>query len=1148
MENVKLKTLISFLALMLTASLLQGQSSQLSFRHGAGNLARVVEDFGKQFKAQLAYANEELSAVSVSSANYEAPTVGELLNKVLAPANFKATASGNSWIIRKSETPLRQAPASMLLQGLIKEGDNPVASATVIIKQSGQGTTIAVADEKGAFSKKISLQEGTVEISAVGYLPVKRKFAATEKQILKIDLVKDEQQMQNVVVTALGIKRAERALGYATSTVDGQQLTDAMSGNWTDALSGKVAGLNLVRSNAGPTGSNKIILRGENNLTGDNEALIVVDGVVINQGSGRRTGVDGEVAYGVGSENMPSDYGTGLNDINPEDIESVTVLKGPGAAALYGQRAANGAVIITTKSGSNKRKGLGITLNSNVSWEQINRWPDLQWEYGIGLDGQADYDYGRSTNSTSSSAYGPRFDGQKFYQYNNGIQGRDSVMTPWVPYKNKIRDFFEMCNTITNTISVDGGTDKTTARFSVTNVTNNWIIPNTGYKRNTVSLSVNSKVNDKLQVTSKINYTNKWSDNLPGSGYGNQSIMYWYIFWQPNADIDWLKNYWVKGQEDRKIFYPFSSFPENPYAVVNEFINRTNRHGVTGNIQATYNFTKELSLMLRTSIDFGYDQRAQERPYDAGSKYPYGSYRTQNIFSLEASTDFLLRYAKKINPDFDFSITGGGSALRNTYNRDETRADSLINPGIYTMANSAGPLITLPYKSKLAINSFYGVLTTSFREMLYLDITGRQDWNSALATPQRTENAGFFYPSASLSFVASEAIKMPKEINFLKLRFSVSNVGSGQTIPYRTAFYYSSPGSLYNGGLENPSARNNLNLKPLRTITYEAGMAMKMFKDRLGIDLAFYSGFTKDQILYRQLDRASGNSTAIINIGKVANSGVELALNGTPITSKNGLKWNTSIVFSANKNEVRELPDSSIVLQTGPVGGGQIVAKVGGSMGDLYGRGYVRAPDGQIVYDATTGNALISQDVVYLGNTIPKWKLGFSNDFTLKQFRLSLLFDAQYGAVGHSLMHYKLAEQGKITKTLPGRYSGIIGNGVIQEADGKYRKNDVIATDIDEYYRSHFGIDNAEGSTFRTDYIKFREARLDYSIRPALAKKLGLQRATIGVYGRNLWIWSDWPMFDPEFGTLTGTDIVQGFEIAQFPSTRSFGFNLVVGL
>lgn len=1162
MQNAKLNARIRFLVLLLTAGFLQAQAqnsesqsqqahtqaSQLKFRHGAGNLAKIVEEFGRHFKVQLAYANEELSAVRVTSASYEAPNVGELLNKILAPANFIATASGNSWVIKRSATPIKQQTATMTLRGIITEGDNPVPSATVIIKQAGQGASIAVADETGTFSKKLPLLEGTVEISAVGYLPAKKKFNAAEQQSLKIDLLKDETQMENVVVTALGIKRAERALGYATTTVDGKQLTDAMSGNWTDALSGKVAGLNLIRSNAGPTGTNKIILRGENNLTGDNEALIVVDGVVINNGSGRRSGIEGEAPYGVSSDNMPADYGSGINDINPDDVESVTILKGPGAAALYGQRAANGAIVITTKSGSSKKKGLGITFNSNVAWEQVNRWPDLQWEYGIGLDGQADYDYGRSANSSSSSAYGPRFDGQMFYQFNNGLQGRDTVATPWVPYTNKIRKFFEVGNTITNSISVEGGTDKTTARFSVTNVTNKWIIPNTGYKRNTVSLSVNSKVNDKLQVSSKINYTNKWSDNLPGSGYGNQSIMYWYIFWQPNADIDWLKNYWVKGQEGKRIFYPYSSFPENPYAIVNEFINSTNRHGVTGNVQATYNFTKELSLMLRTSLDFGYDQRAQERPYDAGSKFRYGSYRTQNIFSMESSADFLLKYAKRINKDFDFSITGGGSTLRNAYTRDETRADSLIDPGVYTFANAAGPLITMPYKSKVHINSFYGILTTSYKDFLYLDVTARQDWNSALATPERTENTGFFYPSANVSFVVSEAFQLPKDISFLKLRFSTSGVGSGSMTPYRTAYNYASAGSLYGGGLENPTIKANPNLKPLKTITYEAGVAMKMFRDRLGFDLAVYSGYTKDQILNRQLDRASGYSAAVINIGKVANKGIELAINGTPVTSRDGFKWTTGIVFSANTNIIKELPDSSIILSNGPVGGGQLVAKVGGSMGDMYGRGYVRSPDGQIVYDAQSGVALISQDVIYLGNTTPKWKVSVPNEFTYKQFRLNVLFDAQYGGVGHSLMHYKLAEQGKLTKTLPGRYSGIIGNGVVQGPDGKYRKNDVIAMDVDEYYRSHLGVDNAEGNTFRTDFIKFREARLDYTLKPQIARKIGLQRATIGVYGRNLFIWSDWPMFDPEFGTFNGTDVLQGFEIAQFPSTRSFGFNLTVGL
>ncbi|HET9431324.1 MAG TPA: SusC/RagA family TonB-linked outer membrane protein [Chitinophagaceae bacterium] len=1024
----------------------------------------------------------------------------------------------------------------------------PVPNATVQVKGTSRGVST---NEKGEYRIEAGENE-TLVISAIGFASVEARVG-TRKQF-NFELAETIRELEGVVVTALGIKREEKALGYATTTVKGEELTEALSGNWTDALSGKVAGLNLIRSNSGPTGSNKIILRGETSLTNPegNEALIVVDGVVINQGSGRRSAIGGEATYGTGSDNMPVDYGSGLNDINPEDIESVTVLKGAGAAALYGQRGANGAIIITTKSGARKKKGLGITFNSNASIEQVNRWPDLQFEYGQGLDGSAYYSFGASADGSStsatSSAYGPRFDGQKFFQFDPVTQKQGTERTPWVPYKNKIREYFRTGHTITNSISIDGSTDKTTARFSLTNVTNKWIIPNTGYKRNSISLSVNSKVSDQLQISSKINYTNKWSDNLPGAGYGNQSIMYWWIFWQPNADLDWLKNYWLIGQEGRRISYPYSTFPENPYAVAYEFINRSNRHGITGNIQATYNFTKELSLQIRTSLDLSYEQRSQERPYDAGSRYPKGSYRTQNIFSQEASTDFLVKYAKKLNANFDFSITAGGSALRNTYNRDEVRADSLTYPGIYSMANAAGPLVTMPYKSKYAINSFYGLVTAGYKDFIFADVTARQDWNSTLATPFRTDNASFFYPSANLSFVPSEVFKLPESVDFAKLRFSISGVGSGGTIPYYTAYNYVSAGSLYNGGLANPSLLANPNLKPLRTITYEAGAFIKMYKNRLSLDVAVYTGTTKDQILRRIIDRASGYQTAIINAGKVNNKGVEVALSGTPVKTKSGFKWTSSIVFSSNHNEIKELLDSSVVLQNGPVGGGQIVAQIGGSMGDLYGRGYVRAPDGQVVYDATTGFALITQDVHYLGNTIPRGKIGFSNEFQFKAFRLNLLFDAQYGAVGHSLMHYKLSEQGKTTNTLPGRYNGIIGNGVVQAPDGKYIPNTTIATDIDEYYRSHFGIDNAEGSTFSTDFIKFREARFDYTVPTKLTKKLGIERATVGVYGRNLYIWSDWPAFDPEFGTLSGTDITQGFEIGQFPSTRTFGFNLVVGL
>ena len=512
--------------------------------------------------------------------------------------------------------------AKITLTGMVKEAEKntPVVGASI----NADGNVLGITKANGTFS--ISVTPGAnITITSVGHTAIIFKAAPEENGKTFTLQPKAAGELDDVVVTALGIRRQEKSLGYSVTQVSGEQLTNALSNNWSDALSGKVAGLNLVRSNSGPTGSNRIILRGENNLSGNDEALIVIDGVVVSAGTGRRTGISGETVYGTGSDNMPADYGSSINDINPEDIESISVLKGPGAAALYGQRGANGAIIITTKSGSSKRKGFGVTFNSNANLEAVNRWPDLQYEYGQGLAGAAYYSYGTGVDGAStsgtSSAYGPRFNGQMFYQYNPVTQARDTVRTPWVPYKNSTREYFDVGQTYTNSISVDGGMDKTTARFSVTNVGNKWITPNTGYKRNTVALSVNSKVNEKLTISSKLNYTNKWSDNLPGAGYGNQSIMYWYIFWQPNADAEWLKNYWTNGQEGRHIAYPFSSFPENPYAIAYEFINRSNRRNITGNVQANYTITKELSLQLRTSLDMGYEERSQERPFDAGSRY-----------------------------------------------------------------------------------------------------------------------------------------------------------------------------------------------------------------------------------------------------------------------------------------------------------------------------------------------------------------------------------------------------------------------------------------------------------------------------------------------------------------------------------------------
>lgn len=1036
------------------------------------------------------------------------------------------------------------------VKGIVKDAADNQSLPGVTISDH-QKKVLGVTDGNGMFVLKV--QKGTeISFNMLGYTAAKRMITGPN-QNLSVTLKSSSNDLNEVVVTALGIKRAEKSLGYAVTKIDSNQLTDAVASNWTDALSGKVAGLNLVR-NGGPAGSNKIILRGENNLTGDNEALIVIDGVVASS-SAKRTASSSGGPYGTSGDNLPADFGSGINDINPDDIESVTVLKGPGAAALYGQRGANGAIIITTKSGNAKRKRMGITFTSNTSWEQVNRGPEIQNEFGQGVNGASYFSYGNTIDGSSqngtSSSWGAPFNGQSFFQYDPITKKAGTERTPWIAYDNPIDAFFKTGYETSNAVSLEGTYKKTALRFSASHGDNEWIVPNTGLDRTSVSLSANTKVSSKLDVNLKAMYNNRHSDNLPATGYGNQSLMYWFMFAQPNVDVNWYKDYWVTGKEGREFVNITTTNPESPYAISEQYLNTQRRNGIIGNIQANYKFNKELSLMVRGSIDQYYDNRSQKRPYDAaGSKFAQGSFRLQNINAHEISGDFMLKYDKKFGKNLNMNASVGGSMLSNEYNKREQRADGLIVPGDYRLENAANPLISVPDTARYKLNSVYGLVSFAYKNYFYLDLTGRVDWNSVLASPSRDNSVAFAYPSASVSFIASDYWKMPKAITLAKFRFSASQVGSGSTTPYRTAYNYiqAANGIYPDNALQNPTVLPSFDLKPLSTTTFEVGADIRLFKSRLGFDIAAYAGNTKNQILTRQIDRASGYNFAIFNAGRVDNTGLEVAISGKPLESKKGLNWSVNLTFSTNSNKIKELADSAVVLRSGALGGGQVVANVGGSMGDLYGIGYLRSPDGQIIYDENSGYAKTTAGVVYLGNTIPKYKMGISNTFSYRSFSLSTLFDAQIGAVAHSLTFSRMGNLGKLKATLPGRYNGVIGNGVVQNPDGTYRKNDVIATNIPGYYNSVFGSEQAEGSIFSTDFIKFREANLSYSFKPAFLEKLSLNKLTIGVYGRNLVIWSPWPAFDPEFGTLSGTDIVTGFETGQLPSTRTFGVRLVVGL
>jgi len=1040
---------------------------------------------------------------------------------------------------------------NITVKGTVVDGSDNTGIPGISITDNTK-KVLGITDGKGDFS--IVIPKGaTISFSMIGYTTITRNYTNAQTGVL-IKMSSSTHELSTVVVTALGIKREERALGYAVTKLDSNTFTDAVSNNWTDALSGKVAGLNLVR-NEGPAGSNKIILRGENNLTGDNEALIVIDGVVASSSS-RRTAATGGGVYGTEGDVMPTDFGSALNDLNPDDIESVTVLKGPAASALYGQRGANGAIIITTKSAPSNKKNVSVTFTSNNTWEEVNRNVDRQMEFGQGQFGVSYFSYGAgdglpSTNGTSASWGAPFSDGGEFYQYDPVTQKRGTNKTPWVSYEDPIDAFFLTGFTSANAISIDGTYKKIGMRLSASHSDNSWIVPNTGLERNSIAFNASTNITKKLSINIKAQYNNRYSDNLPATGYGNQSLMYWFMFSQPNVNVDWYRDYWVHGSEYRNLVNITTTNPESPYAISYEYLNGQKRNGFLGNVQAIYKFNKGLSLMVRASGDLNKDFRDARRPWDAaGGKYPNGLYRVTNIRSYEINADFMLKYEKKINRDLQMTASFGGSQMRNEYDKLETRADGLTSPSLYKLDNNINPLVYVPDTSRYRINSFYATASFSYKNYLYLDLTAREDWNSTLATLTRTDNVGFFYPSASLSFIASDYWKLPKSVNFAKLRASVAQVGSGSTIPYRTEYYYqiAANGIYPDNGMTNPTVLPNPDLKPLITTTVELGLDLKMFKNRLNFDLAVYAGNTKNQILNRIVDKSTGYNVQVVNIGKVNNKGLELSVNATPIQMKT-FKWTLYGTLTANRNTIKELADSSVVLRTGALGGGQVVAQVGGSMGDIYGRGFLRSPDGQIVFDASTGNAIPSTDVIYLGNTMPKFKFSLGTGISYKQLSTNVLFDAQLGAVAHSLTFSRMAALGKLKTTLPGRYNGIIGDGVIWDSNtNSYRKNDVTATNFESYYTSLYGSDQAEGSIFRTDFLKFREANITYTFSKRFLKRAELKKLTIGVYGRNLFIWSPWPAFDPEFGTMAGSDIVQGFETGQLPSTRSFGVRVVLGL
>ncbi len=1063
--------------------------------------------------------------------------------------------------------------AQTSITGTVKGTNGEVIPGVNIVIKSTITGTVTGAD--GTYRISAS-GNATLVFSFVGYKP--EEVPVNQRTTIDVVLKEENAQINEVVVTALGIKREEKALGYATQSVGSDQLIGAMPVNWASGIAGKVAGLNVV-SPGGPIGSSRITLRGDVSLNMDgNNALIVVDGVPM---SSQMTGTGS--AYGAGSaSDLPVDFGNGFADINPDDIESIQVLKGASATALYGSRAATGVIMITTKSGSRNRKGIGVTINSNTSMDDVLKWPDYQYEFGQGVQtyplgaagseyaGELYYSYGKTpdglNNSTSgtSSAYGPRFDASKlYYQFDPVTQAQGAEKTPWIAYPDNRKDLFRTGFNTVNSIAIDGQGDKGSVRASVTYTNNEWILPNTGFERIVASLSTNYQVSRRLKITARTSYTNRKTDNTPAIGYNSNSIAYFLIFQNPNVDLDWLRPMWRNGQEGIQQLQPYSTFIGNPFVTLYENTNASQKHATTSNLSAILEISRKLELMVRTGIDLAFDEREMQRTM-SDVVFGNGYYRKQNIFNYETNSDFLLTYRENFSNGLNFSISAGGNLMKSHYNLLEASVTGLITPRVYKLSNGqSSPYVVSTIRDK-AINSVYGSATFSWKNKIFLDVTGRNDWSSTL--PE--QNRSFFYPSVSTSILLNEIASMPKSIDQAKIRVSLAQVGN-DTDPYKTSKYYST--SPFPGSAVTATTLHNIDFKPEISTSFETGLDLRMFRNRLGIDFTYYRNVTRNQIIDAPMDASTGYSRATINAGKVRNQGYELVLNGTPLAGRN-FRWTTGITWSKNKNEILELAegmDENQLLSS--IGSVSIIGKVGGTIGDLWGYKLVRNDAGDVII-GENGLPVLSDDIERIGSAYPSWKAGMYNEFTFKNFRLSVQLDGQYGGIVYSQAHHKMTEQGKLEFTLNGRLPGseyyiakddpriladaslaqkniggyyMVAPGVVDAGNGTYVPNTKLVT-VEAYYKETYRIANVETNSFDASYLKLREVRLEYSLPKSMLAKTPFEKASIALYGRNLAMITSFPLFDPEAAALNGGTITPGVETGQLPSTRTTGINLTL--
>ena len=1059
----------------------------------------------------------------------------------------------------------------------------PLPGASVVNSVSGEGV---ISDFDGNFS--IVVNEGDfITISYVGYQNITYSGPFDTVPIFQLQ---PDNELDEVVLTALGIKRAEKALGYSVQGLSTAEVNRVKATNVVNSLAGKVAGVTITGSAAGPTASSNINIRGASSLMGNNQPLFVVNGLpVTNDLYTFDDGLNGSTSI---------DFGNAAQIINTDDINAISVLKGPAASALYGSRAANGVILIETKTGEAQPNGFGVEINSSIQFSDPLKLPNYQNEFGSGGGGKYSYLNGSTYIGANQNydAYGenwgPRMNGQLIKQFNS-----DGQPAPFTPAPDNIRNFYQTGVTLSTNVSVNSSNEKGQSRFSYTNLNNKGIIPNTDLERNTFQTSIGrSLLDDQLKVNFNSMFVRSSSANIPNSGYDeSSSVMYGWLWLPRQVEIDDLKNYWQPGLEGVQQRYAENLWVNNPWFIVNENTNAFQSNRLISNLQLSYDLNTQLSLRFRYGVDY-VDEQRQYRRAPSTKGVLNGSYREDEISFRESNAEVLLDFdpTPEIENTLDINLKVGGNLMSQLANFGVANNPELqifgTGPSIYTLSNSRSGVLVESQKTNAKINSVFGLMSLDYNNWAYLDLTYRNDWTSTLVNPLvGIDNSSFSYgyPSISTSILLSEVLDLPQNLNFLKLRASYAEVGNGApAYSFGNTFtpqpsYGATPVFTTGNTISDPNLRNE------RTTAQEFGIDLRFFDDRLNFDFTYYQMNSFDQIISLPVAKSSGYDFTLTNGGEISNKGVEIATRYNWIDSEK-LSWTSQLNFGRNRAVVETLPEVitsgkySIIADVfpGDEGGSdlELVAEEGKLLGQLYGLGFQRGPDGQIIHQ--DGLPLHTQQKVSAGSYQPDFRIGFLNTLNYKNFNLSVLIDGQVGGKIYSRSHALYATAGTIVNdddpnlpltTMEGRtlyevsydstgipiytleqQGGVVGPGLMYDANGSLVPNtDTVPAGgagytgyFYNYYGNGFNRDNIEAATYDATYFKLREVSFGYSLPNNLISDLGIQSASLSVIGRNLFLVSEVPSIDPETYSIRNGIFVNGFESTSIPTQRSVGLNL----